>query len=58
MGTEWKSQIGDGKYCIQFEANNYDYYKMVEKACQKAVDLKEKAVLKDRKATVSVLGHL
>lgn len=58
MGTEWKSQIGDGKYFIQFETNNYDYYKMVEKACQKAVDLKEKEVLKDRKATASVLGHL
>lgn len=58
MGTEWKSQIGDGEYFIQFETNNYDYYKMVEKACQKAVDLKEKAVLKDRKATASVLGHL
>lgn len=58
MATEWKSQIGGGKYAIQFETTNYEYYKLVEKACQKAVDMKDKAVLKERKSTASALGHL
>jgi hypothetical protein len=58
MPTEWKSQTGNGKFCIQFETSNYDYYKLVEKACQKAVDLKDKAVMKERASTCSVLGHL
>lgn len=36
--SEWKSQIGGGKYAIQFETNSYDLYREIEKACQKAVD--------------------
>lgn len=49
MGTSYKAQIDNekGKYEIQFETTNYDYYKMVERACQKAIDKKDKAVLKE-----------
>ena len=45
MGTSYKAQIDNekGKYEIQFETSNYDYYKMVERACQKAIDKKDKA---------------
>lgn len=38
MATNWKAQIGEGKYSIQFETTNYNLYRIVEKACQKAVD--------------------
>lgn len=50
MGTSYKAQIDNekGKYEIQFETTNYDYYKMVERACQKVIDRKDKAVLKER----------
>ena len=58
MATEWKAQIGGGKYCIQFETSNYKYYKIVEKACCKAVDMKDKAVLKERCSMARTLGHL
>lgn len=58
MATEWKAQIGGGKYCIQFETSNYEYYKIVEKACRNAVDMKDKAVLKERCFMARTLGHL
>jgi MinD superfamily P-loop ATPase len=38
MATEWKSQQGDGKYCLQFETDNKERYLLVEKAAQMAVD--------------------
>ena len=34
----WNGQIGEGKFALQFETNDRDLYKMVEKACQSAVD--------------------
>lgn len=58
MATEWKSQIGGGKYAIQFATTSYEYYKMVERACRKAVEMKDKNVLKERKSRMSALGHL
>jgi hypothetical protein len=64
MGTSYKVQIDNekGKYEIQFETTNYDYYKMVERACQKAIDKaidkKNKAVLKERCSQMRVFGHL
>lgn len=36
--TGWNGQIMNGEYRIQFETTNKDLYKLVEKACQKAVD--------------------
>lgn len=65
MSTSYKAQINnvDGKYEIQFETCNYDYFKMVERACQKAIDKdkKDKAILKELKERCSqsrVSGHL
>lgn len=60
MTTSYNAQINnkEGKYSIQFETSNYDYYKMVEKACQKAIDKKDKAVLKERCLQMRAMGHL
>lgn len=38
MATSWKSQQGDGKYYLQFETDDTDKYKIVEKASQMAID--------------------
>lgn len=48
MAIEWKARIGGGKYAIQFETDNREYYKLVEKACQKAIDMNDKADQKER----------
>lgn len=58
MSTSWKSQIGGGLFSIQFETNNFDYYKMVEKACQKAIDEADKAKEKARSLQIKTTGHL
>lgn len=58
MSTSWKSQIGGGVFRIQFETNNFNYYKMVEKACQKAIDEADKAKEKARTVQMRTLGHL
>ena len=56
MATEWKSQVGGGTYAIQFETDNRDLYKLVEKACQIAMDEAELARLrKEREVGVSEL---
>ena len=36
--TSWNSQSGDGMYSIQFETDDRELYKIVEKACQEAID--------------------
>ena len=62
--TYWNARIchGEMSYSIQFETDKYEYYKMVEKACQDAVDKSDKAREKARKKIraqeMSVLGHL
>ena len=38
MSTGWNSQQGEGKFAIQFETTHKDLYKLVEKACQNAMD--------------------
>ena len=60
MATSYNAQIDNknGKYSIQFETNCYEYFKLVEKACQKAIDKKDKAVLKERASMMRTLGHL
>lgn len=60
MSTSYNAQIDNenGKYSIQFETSNYDYFKLVEKACQQAIDKRDKAVLKERACTMRMLGHL
>ena len=36
--TSWNSQSGEGMYSIQFETDDRELYKIVEKACQEAID--------------------
>lgn len=43
MATSWKSQQGNGKYALQFETDDKEKYKFVEKASQMAVDGKTTA---------------
>lgn len=43
MATSWKSQQGNGEYRLQFETDNEEKYKLVEKAAQMAMDGKAKA---------------
>ena len=43
MATSWKSQQGNGEYRLQFETDNEEEYKLVEKAAQMAMDGKTKA---------------
>ena len=40
MSTSYNAQINNmtGKHTIQFETNDYDALKRVEKACQKEID--------------------
>ena len=60
MSTSYKAQIDNKNrtYAIQFETSNYDYFKIVEKACQKAIDKKDKEVLKERCSQARTMGHL
>ena len=60
MSTAYNAQINnaEGKYTIQFETGNYEYFKMVEKACQNAIDKRDKAVLKERCSKMRTVGHL
>ena len=56
MATWYNAQVfgEEGRYCIQFETGNYEYFKLVEKACQNATDNADKARAKE----MSALGHL
>ena len=56
--TSWKSQIGQGKYCLQFETNDYKKYKEVEKVAQKMIDKADKERTKEMASKMSVMGHL
>lgn len=60
MRTAYNAHIDNknSKYSIQFESGNYEYFKMVEKACQKAASKKDKAVFKERCSEARTLGHL
>ena len=46
MSTSFNSQLlnNEKMFKIQFETDNYDYFKFVEKACQKAIDDNDKAL--------------
>ena len=60
MTTSYNAQIDNknGKYTIQFETNSREFFKMVEKACQKAVDKREKAVFEEIASKMRTMGHL
>lgn len=60
MRTGYNAHIDSksDEYSIQFETGNYEYFKIVEKACQKAMSKKDKSVSKERCSEARVLGHL
>lgn len=60
MRTGYNAHIDNkrNEYSIQFETGNYEYFKIVEKACQKSVSKKDKAVFKERCSQATALGHL
>ena len=60
MPTSYNAQIDNkrGRYSIQFETGNRDYFKLVEKACQKAIDKRDKEVHKERCSQMRTMGHL
>ena len=60
MGTAYKAQIDNekGEYKIQFKTTNYDSYKMVERACQKAIDMENEVALKERYFQSQAIGAL
>lgn len=41
MATWYNAQLlgSEGRYCIQFETSDYQQFKLVEHACQQAVDM-------------------
>ena len=42
MATSWNGQINPETYRIQFETTNKELYKIVEKACQTAMDVENR----------------
>lgn len=56
--TSWKAQIEQGKYCLQFETNDYKKYKIVEEVAQKMIDKADKERDKERASKMRALGHL
>lgn len=48
--VSWNAQIGGGKYAIQFETDNRDLFRLVEQACQIAIDRNELARLREEKS--------
>lgn len=60
MRTGYNAHIDSQKdeYSIQFETWNYEYFKIVEKACRKVINKKDKAVAEERCSEARTLGHL
>lgn len=52
MSTSWNSQQSKTKYYLQFETNNKELYKTIEKAAQAAVDAA--AALKDPTTSIKI----
>ena len=49
MATFWKSQQSEGEYSLQFETDDKEKYKLVEKAAQMAIDGKTVADIEEVK---------
>lgn len=60
MKTTYEANIDNKKseYTIQFETGNYEYFKIVERACRKVVNKKDRVVQKERWSQLTTLGHL
>ena len=54
MSTEWKSQVAKGDYRIQFETDDYEKYKIVEKACCDMIDIPNEKDLAIKRITALV----
>lgn len=60
MRTTYNAHIDhkSDEYSIQFETGNYEYFKMVKKACRKVINKKDKFVFKEKCSEARTLGHL
>ena len=38
MATEFNTQIGNGKYCLQFETDDEDYYLIMQEIARRCID--------------------
>ena len=38
MATEFNTQVGNGKYCLQFETNNKEHYLLMQSAARRCID--------------------
>ena len=38
MATEFNTQVGNGKYCLQFETDNREYYLLMQETARRSVD--------------------
>ena len=38
MATEFNTQVGDGKYCLQFETDNKEHYLLMQSAARRCID--------------------
>ena len=38
MATEFNTQVGNGKYCLQFETDNEAHYLLMQSAARRCVD--------------------
>ena len=40
MATEFNTQVGNGKYCLQFETDNKSHYLIMQSSARRCVDCK------------------
>ena len=57
MSAEWKSQQTDGKYSLQFETDNKENYKLMEKVAQMIIDGKPVMIIDGKSADVAEVKH-
>ena len=38
MATEFNTQVGNGKHCLQFETDNREYYLLMQETARRCVD--------------------
>ena len=38
MATEFNTQVGNGKYCLQFETDNKEHYLLMQSTARRCVD--------------------
>lgn len=38
MATEFNTQVGNGKYCLQFETDNKEHYLLMQSAARRCID--------------------